>query len=150
MITSTTKVYKVKFVSLPSAIVVVIVLLIAFFVLVASLTDEQRQSIPVALFVGIPMILSWLLWQKFVTGRTEWTITEDGVTMVWTKRPLERTKDFNLQWTEIAKISQGRDTQYYHLKILLTSDEKLSFFHHHLTTRDDFEELMKILHERVK
>ena len=85
-----------------------------------------------------------------MTGRTEWIISDETLNIKWTKRPLERAKDINLKWTEIAKISQGSDRTYYHLKIVLTSGDTVSFFHDPLTTRDDFDSLIKTLYQNVK
>jgi hypothetical protein len=94
------------------------------------------------------VIIVYSLWQKFVTGRTEWTLTNENIRIIWTKRPLERTKDLTLECADIAGISKGWDTNYYHLKIQLTSGATLSFFHDYLTTRDDFDELVGTLKER--
>ena len=95
------------------------------------------------------IILWYILWQKFVIGRTEWTVDNDGISIIWTKRPLERTKDLTIKWKEIEKIFQGSDTKYYHLKIKLNSGDSLSFFHDYLTTKDDFENLVKELYQRL-
>ena len=138
------KVYKVKLVSQASAIAYVILVLLGFFLTVHFL----RPKINSTLFLATWVMVGYFLWQKFVTGRTEWTITNDNLKIVWTKRPLERTKDLILEFSEISNISKGLDPQYYHLKINLKSGETLSFFHDPLTTRDDFEELIVILKQR--
>jgi hypothetical protein len=138
------KTYKVKLVSQASAIAFVILILLGFFITVHFFLSKINST----LFLGTWVIVSYFLWQRFVTGRTEWTLTNDNLKIVWTKRPLERTKDLTLECTEISNISKGLDPQYYHLKISLTSGETLSYFHDHLTTRDDFEELIVILKQR--
>jgi hypothetical protein len=140
-------VYRVKFVSQSSAIAVIIVLLTTFISTIAILGPKTLESIPTSLFISSIALVSYILWQKFVTGRTEWIISDDTLKITWTKRPLERTKDYNLKRTEISKISQGSDRNYYHLKIDLTSGDRLNFFHDPLTTKDDFESLIQTLHQ---
>jgi hypothetical protein len=140
-------VYKVKLISQASAIVFFIVLITTFILTRVIIVPKTINSTSAILFVSGFAILSYILWQKFVTGRTEWTISDDTLEIVWTKRPLERTKDSNLKWNEITKISKGSDSNYYHLKIELDSGDTLSFFHDPLTTKDDFESLIKILHQ---
>jgi len=143
-------VYKVKFVSQVSAIAFIIVLFTA--IILTNVIPELKpvNRIPTIPYISALVIISYILWQKFVTGRTEWIISDETLNIKWTKRPLERAKDINLKWTEIAKISQGSDRTYYHLKIVLTSGDTVSFFHDPLTTRDDFDSLIKTLYQNVK
>ena len=75
-------------------------------------------------------------------------MSDETLKIIWTKRPLERTKDISLKCAEIMNISKGPDANYYHLKINLRSGERLSFFHDYLTTRDDFKELLVALEEK--
>jgi len=143
----TVNTYKIKFVSQPSAIAFIILGLVGFLTSGYFLFPIENTTLS-TLYLAAWVIITYLLWQKFVTGRTEWTITDDKLKIVWTKRPLERTKDLVLDCEQISGISKGKDTNYYHLKINLKSGETLSFFHDHLTTRDDFERLIVNLKQR--
>lgn len=88
------------------------------------------------------------MWQRFVTGRTEWTIDSSGIQVKWVKQfYLSNNEDINLKWNEIESISRGFDPNYYNLKIQRTSGQKIKFYHDTLTTKDDFKEFIKNLHQ---
>lgn len=94
--------------------------------------------------------IAYLLWQLFVTRQTLWTIDDNEIKIVWTKKlALVGGIDTVIKWSEIKDISQGLDPKYYNLRIKLVSGDTLKYFHDNLTTRDDFEEMLKTLYQTL-
>jgi hypothetical protein len=142
--------YKVKLVSQTNAILLIILVLIVFFVKAAIFFPVSNRTLAVALIL-FDFCIAYLLWQKFVTGRTEWTVDNNEIKIIWTKQfAFANDTNYTLPWSEIDNISQGRDTHYYNLKIKLTNGQTLKFYHDTLTTKDDFEELLKVLYQTLK
>jgi hypothetical protein len=141
--------FKIKLVSQTNAIIVVIVLLTLFFS-GAILFQNILNKIPDIIFFTVILAVSYFGWQIFATGRTEWTVTNKEVTIIWTKTfALTYNENLTIQWNDIENISRGLDPQYYNLKIKLTSGKTIKFYHDTLTTRDDFEELLKTLYQSL-
>lgn len=98
--------------------------------------------------MGGVFVITYFLWQKFVTGRVEWRIDEEGIYMRWIKHfAYNKKDDISLKWSEIKKIYQGLDPQYDTFKIELLSGTKFKFYHDNLTTRDDYAEFKKELYQ---
>jgi hypothetical protein len=144
--------FKVKLVSLPHSILLIIVLLVVFLVSAGTLWPSgglQNRGLSI-LIVSVEAIVSYILWQFFVTGRTIWTIDEKEIKIVWTKKFIFNDgKDVIIEWSEIKDISRGLDPQYYNLKIVLHSGDTIRYIHDTLTTRDDFEEMLKFLYQTL-
>lgn len=141
------KTYNVKFVSQAHSIALIFLLLVTFFVIAARFFPIQDKFVSVLVII-VFAIIAYLSWQKFVTGRTEWTIDEDGITMKWIKPfAFNDSKDLTLAWEEIENIRQGPDPQYDTIKIDTISGETFKFYHDNLTTRDDYEEFKKLLYD---
>ncbi|MBI1780456.1 MAG: hypothetical protein HYR66_03705 [Sphingobacteriales bacterium] len=132
--------YKVKLVSQTNAIVLIIILLIIFIGSVFLFIPHGIQNNGLLIFIlVILMTIVYFLWQRFVTGRCEWTINDDGITIVWIKKfAFANTKNLHFKWSEIQKINRGLDPNYYNLKIKLVSGRTLTFFHDYLVTKDGF------------
>jgi hypothetical protein len=145
--------YKVKLVSQPHAILLIIVLLIVFLVSAGTLLPSgglQNKGLAI-LLVSVLAFVSYILWQILVTGRTIWTIDEKEIKIVWTKKFIfQDGKDIIIKWSEIKDISRGLDPQYYNLKIKLHSGDTIKYFHDTMTTRDEFEEMLKVLYQTLK
>ncbi|MBS1511775.1 MAG: hypothetical protein JST86_13090 [Bacteroidetes bacterium] len=144
--------YKIKLVSQAHAMLLVIVLLVVFLVSAGTLLPSGglQNTWLAILLVSIVAIISYFLWQIFVTGRTLWTIDDNEIKIVWTKKfYLNDGKDVIIKWSEIKDISRGLDPQYYNLKIKLQSGDTIKYFHDTLTTRDDFEEMLKVLYQTL-
>ena len=142
--------YKVKFVSQTNSIVVLFSSLAAVFIGISTIPYNPVSKYVATFIVIILFFIVWLLWQKFVTGRTEWTLEENEIKIMWTKKfALARTKDFNIQWSEIQNISRGFEPHYYNLRIKLNSGATVRFYHDILTTRDDFEKLIIALNQKI-
>ena len=141
--------YKVKLVSQTNAIVLIIVLLATTFASVSIFIPRGIRNEKVAILVVLlGMTIAYFLWQTFVTGRSEWNVDNNQITIVWTKKfPFSDSKDFNWKWNEIEKISKGIDPQYYNLKIKLTSGQIITFYHDYLTWKDDFDDLILLLYQ---
>lgn len=144
--------YKIKLVSQPHAILLILVLLVIFLVSAVTLLPSgglQDTGLSI-LLVSIVAIISYILWQIFVTGRTLWTIDTNEIRIVWTKKfYFNDGKDVIIKWSEIKDISRGPDPQYYSLKIKLQSGDTIKYFHDTLTKRDDFEEMLKVLYQTL-
>lgn len=144
--------YKVKLVSLPHSILLIIVLLVVFLVSTGTLFPSgglQNGGLSI-LIVSIEAIVSYILWQFFVTGRTIWKIDDEEINIVWTKKFIFNDgRDVIIKWSEIEDISRGLDPQYYNLKIKLHSGDTIRYIHDTLTTRDDFEEMLKTLYQTL-
>lgn len=138
--------YKVKLVSQPHAIAFVIVVLICVFTEAAIFFPLSNKSLAIPLMV-LEFAFAIFLWQKFVTGWTEWRVEDDRITISWTKRfAFSKLEDYIFQWKDIDKIWQGMDTNYYNLKFRFKSGETITFFHASFGT-DDFRELLAILYQ---
>jgi hypothetical protein len=144
--------YKVKLVSQAHAILLIIVLLVVFIVSAGTLLPTgglQNKGLSI-LLVLVVAIVSYILWQIFVTGRTIWSIDDKEIKIAWTKKFIfNDERDVIIKWSEIKDISRGLDPQYYNLKIKLHSGVTIKYFHDSLTTRDDFEEMLKILYQTL-
>ena len=96
------------------------------------------------------MIIAYILWQKFVTARTKWSIDDNGISIIWIKQfAFAHKEDITIKWNEIENISRGFDPNYFILKIKLVSGKKIKFHHDVLTTKDDFKEFLKTLRTNI-
>ena len=139
--------YQIKIVSLRNSVILIFVLLTIFIGGIILFNDIVKQ-IPTIIFILLAMTIAYFSWQKFVTGRTEWTIDKAGIYMTWIKQfYFSSEDDIKLKWNEIESIKQGFDPNYYTLKIKFISGEKIKFYHDNLTTKDDFKEFIKILNQ---
>jgi hypothetical protein len=140
--------YKIKIVSQTNAIILVTFLLIVFIGGVFLFIPHGLSHFLAVTVTFVSMTITYFLWQHVVTGRTEWTVDSNGISITWVKQYSFATKaDINLKWEEIESIGRVFDPNYYNLKIKLVSGQKFNFFHDTLTTRDDFKELIKALNQ---
>jgi hypothetical protein len=123
--------------------------LAAFMISVGLFIPDGLHNTGLAVLVAIASLaIVYFLWQLFVIGRTEWTISDDEISILWTRKfPLAAVDNFNIKWTDIQNISRGLDSNYYVLKIELNTGQKIRFIHDPLTTRDDFRECLAVLYE---
>jgi len=133
-----------------NAIIFVVIALVAFLVSAGTLFPKrglQNYGLTI-LSVSVLVFVVYVLWQVFVTGRTIWTIDENGVKIVWTKKFfLGGSYDDLIRWSEIKNIRRGSDPQYYTLKIEHVSGYTIKYFHDTLTTKDDFDKMLKTLYK---
>jgi hypothetical protein len=109
----------------------------------------QNEGLSI-LVVSVLAIAVYIFWQIFVTGRTEWTLNNNEIKILWTKKFfLSKTEDFNIKWNEIESISRGFEPHYYNLRIKVSSGDTIRFYHDILTTRDDFENLIIVLNQTL-
>lgn len=140
--------YKVKLVSQPHAIALLLILITVLFVEAWAFFPTHNTILWIFILAG-HFGLAMFLWQKYVTGRTEWQIDDKRVIITFTKKfAFHIGRPYEFEWDDIEKIWQGRDGNYYNLKIRLTSGETINFFHDTLTTRDEFEEMLKTLYKK--
>lgn len=142
-------VYKVKLVSQTNAGVLLIILSILFMGGVRLFIPHGLHNKGLTYLVAlVAFTITYCLWQKFVTGRTEWMIDKSHVTIRWTKKfAFTDNQETILKWPEIKKISRGPDILYYTLKIKLLNEQTIKYYHDTLTTRDDFYEMLLILYQ---
>lgn len=142
--------YKVKLVSQTNAIVFIIIGLIVVLVSAGTLLPKgglQNEGLSI-LVVSVIAFIAYVFWQIFVTGRTLWTIDDNEIKIVWTKKfILADSKDTIIKWNEIKDMSRGLDPQYYNLKIKLVSGDTIKYFHDTMTTRDEFQDMLKTLYQ---
>jgi hypothetical protein len=140
--------YKVKLVSQTNAIVLLFILLVAFFIEAAIFFPLRNQSLGIPLIV-LEFAFAIFLWQKFVTGWTEWQVDKDRITISWIKKfAFSDISDYVFEWKDIEKIWKGMDTHYYNLKFKFTNQEKITFYHASFGN-DDFSDLLKILYQTL-
>lgn len=145
--------YKVKLVSQTNAIVFIVTGLVVVLVSAWKFLPKdglQNEGLAILLVSGLAVV-AYFLWQLFVTGRTIWTVDENEIKIEWTKKfVLGHNEDTVIKWSEVKEISRGSDPQYYNLMIDLMSGYTMKYFHDTLTTRDDFEEMLKTLYQTLK
>lgn len=141
--------YKVKLVSQTNAIGFTIAWL--FIVLASAQTflpkgGLQNEGLSI-LIVSVLAIISIFLWQKFVTGWTEWQVDKNRIAISWTKKfAFSNINDYIFEWKDVEKIWQGMNPTYYNLKLKFTTGQKITF-HHASFGKDDFNDLLKILYQ---
>lgn len=141
--------YKVKLVSQTNAAILIVGVLTVFICGVLYFIPHGAGSNGSAwLVTAVSFGVVYFLWQRFVTGRTEWTIDANEISIIWTKKfPFSGEIDLTIKWDDVKEISKGPDPQYYCLRIKLVSGMTIKFYHDSLTTRDDFEECLKTLNQ---
>lgn len=148
--------YKVKLVSQTNAAVLIILLLAAFLTSAGLFFPHGvHNSSLTILMIMADMAIAWYGWQLVVVGRTEWTVSETEVNVVWTRKFLFATvDDYHLKWSDIKNIRKGFDPNYDIVYIVLNSGEEIRFIHSPITMRDDFRdclvELYRIFGEKNK
>jgi hypothetical protein len=139
--------YNIKLVSPVNAI-------ISFILLFAILSGCVSLIIPIVvslsfaiIFILIYITISYFLWPQLVTGRTEWTIANEGFSLHWIKQfAFTKKTDISFKWNEIESISRSFDPNYYRLNIKLASGQIIKFYHDSWA-KDDFREFITTLNE---
>jgi len=141
--------YKVKLVSQTNAIVFLFGVFSFIIAEVLLFFPHGLHNQALSIAITIPhLIVFFFLWQKLVTGRTEWVIDKNGVTITWTRKfAYSNVSDYFFKWNEIEKIWKGFDPNYYNLKFKFTSGKRKTFYHDVFTTKDDFREMLETLYQ---
>jgi len=138
-------------VSQTNAIVFIVAGLTVFFVSAGTLIPKgglQNRGLSI-LIVSALAIIAYFLWQKFVTGWTEWQVDEDRITVSWTKEfAFSNINDYLFEWKDVQKIWKGMDPNYYNLKFKFNNGQKVTFYHGSFV-KDDFEDLLKTLYQTL-
>jgi hypothetical protein len=145
-----TKPYKVKLVSQTNAILLIAAALLFFFAEVLIFYPHGLKNQALSILVPVlHLALVIYLWQKFVTGKTEWAIDKTGVRIKWIKRfPLRNSGDYSFKWDEIESVRRGfYDPRYYTLKIELNSGQTYAFYHGNSIVTDDFKAMLTTLYQ---
>jgi len=141
--------YKVKLVSQTNAFVFIITSLVIVLVSAGTLLPKgglQNEGLSI-LIVFVLAIIAIFLWQKFVTGWTEWQVDKDRIAISWTKKfAFSNINDYVFEWKDVEKIWKGMDTNYYNLKFKFMNGKKITFYHASFG-QDDFSDLLKILYQ---
>lgn len=144
--------YKIKLVSQTNALVFIIISLAIFFGLIliiapAGLHNKILSFGFVAIYFGIDIYC----WQKFVMGKTEWTVTKERIDIIWTKKfAFSKGQDYSLRWNEILDIYKVFDPRYYILKISFKNGGTFTFYHLNMTFKDDFDNLLIALYAKLE
>ena len=141
--------YNLKIVSQTNALAVIIIMS-GIFLGTAILFIPPGTTKPFGLLILFSATSVYLLWQKFVTGRTEWTIDDNEITIIWIKTfVLADCKNLKIKWPEIEDINARFDLHYRDLEIKLLNGDSIVFYHDNLVTKDDFESLKTALHQTL-
>ena len=143
--------YKIKLVSQTNAIVLIVIGLVIILVGAGTLLPKGGlQNIGLSiLIVSVLAIIAIFLWQKFVTGWTEWQVDKDRITISWTKKfAFSDINEYVFEWRDVEKIWQGMDPGYYNLKFKFTDGQKITFYHATFGN-DDFSDLLEILYKTL-
>lgn len=143
------KTYTIKLQSPTNSFVVTASLVISVMTAVVAsykIMDERFIfSIAAAAF-----IIGFFLRLKLVTGRTEWTINNNEIIIVWTKKiPFANCKDLLIKWTEVAKIRTSVSIRWQTLDIFLSTGHSLVFYRDDLARKNDFEQLINALNRKL-
>lgn len=140
--------YKIKLVSQTNSIFLIFALLVIFLSTVGLLPHPMSTFKAITL-VAIDFAIAIYLWQKFVTGWTEWQVDKDRITISWTKKfAFANINDYVFEWKDVEKIWKGMDPNYYNLKFKFMTGQKVTFYHASFG-KDDFSDLLKILYQTL-
>jgi hypothetical protein len=135
-----TKIYTTKLTSQTNSIALVIALVLLLAVVVVLIVPNGGYPFGITIIISILTIsIFWLLWQKFVTGIAEWTISESTIKIEWTKPFfMSEVKNDCIIWSDIADIHQKSEPLYDSLTLVLISGQTLKVYHYNMTRNDDF------------
>lgn len=129
----------------------ILIIILLFFFLGAVFVFALYELLNIGfafLLLIIDVVIGYILWQRLVTGKTEWMVDDKGIKIAWTKQfAWVKNEDLDISWKQIEKISKGFDTNYYNLNIKLSNGKIIKFYHDRLSTKDDFKNLLEILYQ---
>ena len=92
--------------------------------------------------------------RRLATAKTEWTLSEQGISMKWLTNYFgTKSNDIEIKWSEVNKYKDISGRGYDLFKIYLLNGHTLKFGHGGLFLRDDFNkfyEKFQELHLKVK
>jgi hypothetical protein len=136
--------YKVKLVSETNAGILLgtmVAIALVGMALFAPQGIHGTGAIILILVVGFSIAI--FSWQRFVTGRTEWTVDNTQILITWTKSFAFTTcNEITIRWDEIKDIRERHDPHYCVLKIEMASGEEWKFIHDYMVFKDDFTECL--------
>jgi hypothetical protein len=143
--------YNIKLVSLTNSIFTLAALFAIFIPVIASIIPKLHRHIIFAFPITIiPITIGYFVWQKFVTGKTEWTITNDEISMEWVKQFAFTKRDgLNLKLEEVEYCQLFSERYYVLFKIKLIIGDTYRFYIGSALRNDDqykfYDELKKHL-----
>jgi hypothetical protein len=140
-------IYKVKVTSRRNAGIVLVILLVLFLSNAKWIfTSEKVQAIKyiIILMYGV---FSWVMWQLFATGRTEWTIDDKVIIIRWTKKfPFSQFESINIiEWSEIAKINKATTRSFTGLEFFFSNGMNVKYYHDPMVIGDDYKKMIAAL-----
>ncbi|MCU7551358.1 hypothetical protein OCK74_19710 [Chitinophagaceae bacterium LB-8] len=135
------KTYNIKIISQRNSIILIALLLSIFIGGRLMLLPKSINQGLAILLTALVAVISYLLWQKLVTGKTEWTLDDTGLQVIWMKQfAFTHIEDIRLSWSDIDSFSDKADLNYHTFKIKLRSGQTVKFYHDNLTTGDDYKQ----------
>jgi hypothetical protein len=127
--------YNIKLVSQTNSAVFMLIALPAI-IISRYLFFPKELSVNYSIAFGVVTTLTlYLLWQKFVVSKTEWSINDNEITII-PKKKIFSLKNINLKWSDIKEINSAFHPFYYWLRIKLNSGETSNFFISRTNSRD--------------
>jgi hypothetical protein len=143
--------YNIKIVSLANSIFTIFSLLAIFMAGIGILAPRGTGNTFLSIVLVIASLaIAYFVWQKFVTGRTQWIIDDSGISMIWIKQfAFTNNEGLNIKWSEIDNCDERSDggVNYRIFKIKLKSGKQYKFYHDTLVTRDNYEAFQSELKE---
>jgi hypothetical protein len=117
--------------------------IIATLITAFILTDAPDHEILFFVIMVVIYTSAFLLHLKFVVGRTEWKVDDNGITITWVKKiPFAHYKDIHLSWVQIKNV-QRRVTRYSDtINIILRNGTSIKYYHNGMTGRDDIKDFL--------
>lgn len=82
------------------------------------------------------------------TAKTEWTLSDEGITVKWLSQYYKETnEDLDIKWTEIDKYKDVYGKGYNLFKIYLLNGDVLTFGHGGLFFTDEFNKFYELFQE---
>ncbi len=120
---------------------IVVTLLIAFI-----LSNAPEHEVLFFIIMILIYTSAFLLHLKFVVGKTEWKVDNEGVTITWIKKiPFANYKDLHLPWTHIKNIQRRVSRREHSINIFLSNGAVIKYYHNEMVRKDDVEDFLNTI-----
>ena len=88
----------------------------------------------------------FLLHLKFVVGKTEWKLNNEGITITWLKKiPFAGYKELHLEWMQIKNIRTRVPHRSHRIIIYFRNGSSITFYHNEMVRKDDLQSFINAL-----
>ena len=137
--------YKIQLISQTNSTIVKLLILISLFS-GFFLFDVPQHEARLYIIMGVVYIVGFILHLKFVVGKTEWKLDNEGITLIWTKKiPFADYKDLSLKWMQIKNIRTSVSVRSHRLIIYLKDGSSIEFYHNEMVRKDDLRSFIAAL-----